>query len=520
MRRLPLFIILAIIICANGAVARISFVALNGNNHNPGSEARPWRTLAFATSGASGVMAGDTIFVREGNYPETVTPQVSGTAFLPIIIRNYKTETVTLRPGKMRFESGINYWKVRGLSLQYSDGSGFAISGTHALNFLTIQNCTMSHHKENGIYLTSSFGGVTILDCDIQFNGEWRGAAQNEEGHGIVIYGGGPGKLTVKRCLVANNWHKGIAYGSENEYNGNGTEIDSNVILNNYESGCDFAPDSSFFMYNYVSRNGLRDTEAGEWGDKGFMTMPYCSHTIVAFNVIRSSGGNEIAPLGKEDYYYNNTLCKDVYYTAVSGSPYQAIMTFYARATPNSVFRNNIFVNLLSQPQHHFAVIAENYSNYTNQIWSNNLYWCPNAGDPSSTRKPFKLYNAQGRGGIYKSLTEVQATWPGLEKNSVNMAPDFVSYPDSNFTLLPGSPAIDAGTYVGFPYTGQAPDMGRFESQQAGKPDGSKGKPSLLNYLQESGAVLALNCIGADNLQIRIDPAKDELTITPGIADH
>jgi hypothetical protein len=465
-------------------------------------------------------MAGDTIFVREGNYPETVTPEVSGTVSLPIVIRKYKTETVMLRPGKFRFESGVNYWKVSGLSVQYSDGSGFAISGTHAVNFLTIQNCTLSHHKENGIYLTRSFGGVTILDCDIQYNGEWHGAAQKDEGHGIVIYGAGPGKLIIKRCLVANNWHKGIAYGSENEYHGDSTEIDSNLIINNYESGCDFAPDNSFFRYNYVSHNGVRDTEAGEWGDKGFMTMPYCSHTTVAFNVIRSSGGNEIAPLGKEDYYFNNTLVKDVYYDAVAGSPYQSIMTFYARVPHNSVFRNNIFVNLLNQPQHHFAVIAEDYSKYTNQIWSNNLYWCPNAGGPAPTRTPFKLYNAPGHGGIYKSLAEVKATWPGLEQNSIYVAPGFVSYADSNFTLLRGSPALDAGTYVGFPYSGQAPDIGRFEFQQPGKPDASKEKPLLLNYLLESGAVFTLNGIGAENLSIRIDPASDQLIITPRAGDQ
>jgi hypothetical protein len=514
MSRIIFLYLIALFGSGSQAPAGTFYVATNGSNGNPGTMSRPWHTISYAVSTSSRVMAGDTILIRAGNYPETVTPEISGTATLPIVICSYNVETVTLNPGRFRFETGINYWHLAGLTIEKSSGSGVSVSGTHAVNFLTVQNCTVLRHKEDGIFLGGNFGGVIILECHIEYNGEWHGVPQTNEGHGLVIYGGGPGKLTIKRNLIANNWHKGLAYGSEVDFAGDGTEIDSNMIINNYESGCDFSPDNSFFRYNYVSRNGLRDTETGEFGDKGFMTTPYCRNSTIAFNVIRSSGGNEIAPLGSACFYYHNTLYKDVPYTAVPGSPYQAVIMFYDSYTPHSVFRNNIICNLLSRPQHHYAIISEIYQSYTSQTWSHNLYWCPNATGTPSERKPFKLYNAPGPGGMYKTIAEVQASWPGEETHSLSSSPGFVSVPDSNFTLQGDSPAIDAGIDVGFHYNGQAPDIGRYEYVGGGDlKQSGESKPPLLNYLRSSGAVMSLDKIGAEKIDVNIDPITDRLNI-------
>ena len=484
--------------------ARNLYVALNGNNSNPGTLTQPWRTISYAVSSSSGLHAGDTLIIRQGNYPEAVYPEVSGTATQFIHLRRLKHEIVTLNSGLIRFDSGVNYWKVWGLKIRYSSSSGVEVTGTHPNNSLYFQKITSSHNKQNGFYLSGGFGGITILDCNIQFNGELHGVPQVDEGHGIVVYGGGPAQFIIRRNLIANNWHKGFAFGSEVPYSGNGSQVDSNMIINNYKSGCDFSPDNSYFRYNFVSRNGQRDTENGEFGDKGFMTTPYCNGSTIAFNIFKSNGGNEIAPLGNANFYYNNTLYKDLFYSAVPGSPYQAVMTFYGSTANSSVFRNNIFCNMLGQDDHHWAIIAEYYTSYSNQTWSNNLYWCPNAVSPST--KPFKLYGAPGPGGQYKTLVEVQATWPGEENNSIYVDPGFVSGPDSNFTLQSNSPAIDAGTNVGFPYQGNAPDIGRFEYFGLPKDGGpSKG------LFETSGAVLMLKDVGSDDYDYTIDPVSNQL---------
>ena len=486
--------------------AHTMYVATNGSNSNPGTPDQPWHTISYATSAASGVMAGDTIIIREGNYPENVFPEISGTPEQHIVLRRMKNEVVTLNPGQIRFNTGADYWKVWGLEVTHSGNSGFNVSGTHPTNSFVFQKCTSSYNRYDGMYLSSAFGGVTILDCRFEFNGEVDGVPQADEGHGIVIYGGGPGKLVVKRSLIANNWHKGIAFGSAVQFQGDGSEVDSNIIMNNYESGCDFSPDNSFFRFNYVSRNGLRDVESGEFGDKGFMTTTYASNSTIAYNILKSNGGNQLCPLGTGNYYYNNVLYKDVPYTVVTGSPYQAAITFYDNIPAGSVFRNNIICNILSIANHHWAVIAEDYTSYTGQTWSNNLYWCPNAVSPST--KPFKLYNAPG--STYKTLEEVQTTWPGEETNSIYVDPGFVSGPDSNFTLVPNSPAIDAGADVGYRYFGQAPDIGAFEATS------SDDRNAANTLFASAGAVTGLMGVGADEADFTVNPATDKISVNYG----
>lgn len=48
---------------------------------------------------------------------------------------------------------------------------------------------------------------------------------------------------------------------------------------------------------------------------------------------------------------------------------------------------------------------------------------------------------------------------------NITTDPDMVSPATGDFTLSPGSDAIDAGTDVGLPYNGTAPDMGAEESE-------------------------------------------------------
>jgi hypothetical protein len=205
----------------------------------------------------------------------------------------------------------------------------------------------------------------------------------------------------------------------------------------------------------------VRDPESSEWGDKGLALDNVATGNVIAFNVIKSSGRHELGIRGSYNYIYNNTFIKDHYYTTVPGSPYAATMLFFAGNGPGNEFRNNIIMNLCPQPQHHFAIIAETYLRYIEQTWSNNLYWCPNATDTFPANRPFKLYNFPGGG--YVTLEQIQSTFPDQEIGSLWDDPDFVSYPDSNFQLLEGSPAIDAGVFVGYPYYGDAPDIGRFE---------------------------------------------------------
>ena len=63
------------------------------SDSNFGTKESPFLTIQKAASVAQ---AGDTVFVREGVYRETITPQNSGAAFNPIVYMPYQDEEVTI----------------------------------------------------------------------------------------------------------------------------------------------------------------------------------------------------------------------------------------------------------------------------------------------------------------------------------------------------------------------------------------------------------------------------------------
>jgi parallel beta-helix repeat protein len=64
------------------------YVAPNGSDDNPGTEAQPWQTIQKATQS---LQAGDTLNFREGTYRERLVPKDSGTSYMA-----YRGENVTL----------------------------------------------------------------------------------------------------------------------------------------------------------------------------------------------------------------------------------------------------------------------------------------------------------------------------------------------------------------------------------------------------------------------------------------
>ena len=62
------------------------YVAPDGNDANPGTEAQPWRTIQKAMNAAT---PGATVNVRGGTYRERLTLNVSGTADKPIVFQPY-----------------------------------------------------------------------------------------------------------------------------------------------------------------------------------------------------------------------------------------------------------------------------------------------------------------------------------------------------------------------------------------------------------------------------------------------
>ncbi|HFQ92411.1 MAG TPA: DUF5123 domain-containing protein, partial [Anaerolineae bacterium] len=69
------------------------YVATNGSDANPGTEAAPWRTIQHA---ANTMGPGDTALIRGGIYEEAVTINVSGSENNVITFQSYPGETAVL----------------------------------------------------------------------------------------------------------------------------------------------------------------------------------------------------------------------------------------------------------------------------------------------------------------------------------------------------------------------------------------------------------------------------------------
>jgi hypothetical protein len=69
------------------------YVAVNGNDLNPGTLGAPFKTIQKA---ANIMTAGDTCFIRAGIYRETVIPSNNGTSTAHIVFKNYQNDKVII----------------------------------------------------------------------------------------------------------------------------------------------------------------------------------------------------------------------------------------------------------------------------------------------------------------------------------------------------------------------------------------------------------------------------------------
>ncbi len=77
----------------------VFYISPTGSDTNPGTEAQPWRTIQHA---AETLQAGETVFIRAGEYAEWVRPQHSGAEGKPITYAAYPGEVVTINGAEIQ----------------------------------------------------------------------------------------------------------------------------------------------------------------------------------------------------------------------------------------------------------------------------------------------------------------------------------------------------------------------------------------------------------------------------------
>ncbi|MFN3309446.1 MAG: right-handed parallel beta-helix repeat-containing protein [Anaerolineales bacterium] len=104
---------------------KVYYVAPNGDDTNPGTAERPWRTIQKA---ADTLVAGESVYIRQGIYSERIRPQNSGKPGKEISYLAYPGESVTVDGREVDLPDDL-----AGL-IEISHQQSIRIGGLHVVN--------------------------------------------------------------------------------------------------------------------------------------------------------------------------------------------------------------------------------------------------------------------------------------------------------------------------------------------------------------------------------------------------
>ena len=311
------------VLAVQGAVF---YVAPDGNDSNPGTEARPWRTIQQA---ADTLVAGETVYIRAGTYEEQVIPQNSGNAGNYITYAPYSGETVTIDGDSITlptYETGLfvvedtNYIKVSGMRIVNAgpneNNAGIYVDNSH---HIIIENNYTYNTVSSGIGVWDGNniiidGNEVRLACndgeqevitvsgtdtfEIKNNHIHEGGPGTNGGEGITVKGGATNGKIYKNhvhditrgertCIYVDAW---------------GTTATSNIeiyqnVFHNCGAGITLASEDGGLVRNIEIYNNIvydnqsNGLEIGNWGEPGILVRPIESITFIN-NTVYNNGSS------------------------------------------------------------------------------------------------------------------------------------------------------------------------------------------------------------------------------------
>lgn len=200
------------------------YVDTTGSNSNPGTEKKPWRTVAYAVDN---MVAGDTTYVRTGTYNEgLIRFKNSGTQTAPIRLLNYPGESPVidfvdksqyhrvLLQHRSGYQNPIGWIMIEGFEIRDgSDGIKF-----HNSHDITIRG-NWIHDNTPGQGILGNGTRILIDRNRINHNGNFAGCAitQSECNKDHGIYASGT-SFTITNNLIYDNLAYGIQVAGVHPY--------------------------------------------------------------------------------------------------------------------------------------------------------------------------------------------------------------------------------------------------------------------------------------------------------------
>lgn len=221
MERVNVFMCCVMLLSLNGLQAANYFVSPAGNNNNSGSMASPWKTIQ---KGLDIAQPGDTIFIRAGEYNESVYSQRDGSPNARIVLSSYQNEAVYIDGTGTGANNGVNithsYYTLQKLDIRDWTDTGLWIYGN--IGFFSVLNCRV-HDCPYCLSLSDGTHDFVVGGCEMYNFGPASGGGDGFgfscEPNGIPCYNGliTNCKSYHGRSIAANN--DGFALGHQDVSN-------------------------------------------------------------------------------------------------------------------------------------------------------------------------------------------------------------------------------------------------------------------------------------------------------------
>ena len=509
------------------------YVSPGGDNGNSGTIDKPWKSINYA---AKKLKAGDTLYVREGVYNETVDIPVSGSSSGGYItITAYSSEKAVLDgTGLDPKEIGDGMHAM----INISDKSFIKIVGLEIKNYTT----TVQESCISGINVDGACQNIEIRNNyvhSIKNLAEVDDDLNGRDAHGICVYG--TGTKAISGLVIDGNTITDCVLGSSESLtvNGNvdGFAVTNNKVYNNDNIGICFIGYEEFGPTEATdrARNGVCrgnivyniDSYGNPaYGEDKSADGIYCdgaTNIVIEKNIVHHVNfGIELASEHKGKSTSNITVRDNVVYNCENaglalggydkqrGNSTDNIITnntFYQNDTRKVGFgevyiqydtRNNVIKNNIFYANSNGTFIYNEYKENTGNVVDYNIYYSDAA--KSDCYWTWKTVAYEGFED-YKNKT-------GNDKNSLFVNPGFKNAQGKDFSLQFTSPAINIGdpSFVSKP----ASD-GVIETDMA-------GNTRVIGTRVDCGAYEVQNVMEAKPVpvitNIKVDAGSQQATIT------
>ncbi len=433
------------------------YVAIGGLDTNSGAIGSPFATFSKAIGLAT---AGDTIFARGGTYNLSTTVSIgsskSGTAGNPISLLAYPGEEPVLdfrgqpynaiNGGLKGISLNGSYWHIKGLTIQYAADNGMAIGGSNNI----VEQVIARQNQDSGIQISGSSvpSNNLILNCDSYGNFDFGGSGENADGFAVKFRGLGSGNV-ISGARSYNNADDGFDFWqAENGVTVTNSWSFHNGIASTFNNPVGYLGDSNGYKLGKDSGTHILENVVA-WGndangiDINGNATEKASTPVTPFSIPHGVQIlNSTAALnGAKNFNFDEnptTASPSTQHILRNNVSYSGSVTMNTGNTAD----HNTFAGPGGSPAGLGATAAD-FISVVNPVTSNGNY------HPAGT--------GGDRSGV---TTPLHASGPALASRLADGSLPLIDF----LHLAPGSHLIDAGTNVGLPFNGTAPDLGAFET--------------------------------------------------------